>query len=503
VLEERLRALLDSMDGQAVCTVDPTGVVTSWNIGAERLFGHTAADILGRPFDLLYAGTDREQGAPAADLAAAEAQGRLALERVRRRRAGELFPAYTVLAPVRDASGHLQEFSLVISDLTERKRLEEDLRRRAEDLAVANRAKEDFLATLSHELRTPLNAMLGWTRLLRLGKLDDAGISRALETIERNAHVQAQLISDILDVSRIVAGSLPLDLQPTDLAPVVEATVGTLGEAAEAKGIALRSRVEVDGAVLGDPPRLRQALANLVDNAIKFTAAGGSILVTLDLQGTSAAVTVSDTGEGIPPDVLPYVFDRFRQGDASVTRRHGGLGLGLSIARHIVEQHGGQLTVRSGGRGEGATFSVTIPIRAIRRLEGSGAPASPALGGMRVLVVDDQRDARDVVSRALSGYGARTAAAGSVSEALRLLMEFDPHVLVSDICMPGEDGLALIRRIRALGENGRKLPAVALTGLGQPEDRHRALDAGFQRYLAKPVEVDELAAVIRQVADAA
>jgi CheY-like chemotaxis protein len=240
-----------------------------------------------------------------------------------------------------------------------------------------------------------------------------------------------------------------------------------------------------------------------VDNAIKFPAAGGSILVTLDLQGTSAAVTVSDTGEGIPPDVLPYVFDRFRQGDASVTRRHGGLGLGLSIARHIVEQHGGQLTVRSGGRGEGATFSVTIPIRAIRRLEGSGAPASPALGGMRVLVVDDQRDARDVVSRALSGYGARTAAAGSVSEALRLLMEFDPHVLVSDICMPGEDGLALIRRIRALGENGRKLPAVALTGLGQPEDRHRALDAGFQRYLAKPVEVDELAAVIRQVADAA
>ncbi len=227
-------------------------------------------------------------------------------------------------------------------DITERKRLEDDLRRRAEDLAIANRAKEDFLATLSHELRTPLNAMLGWTRLLRMGKLDAAGVARALETIERNAHLQEQLISDILDVSRIVTGKLRLELRPTDLAPLVDATLDTLRPAADAKGVALRARLQVGGAVLGDPDRLQQVIWNLIVNAIKFTPAGGSVVVSLDRQGTSAVVTVTDTGEGIASDLLPYIFDRFRQGDASVTRPHGGLGLGLSIVRHIVELHGGK-----------------------------------------------------------------------------------------------------------------------------------------------------------------
>jgi hypothetical protein len=503
LLEERLRIVLESVEDRAVCLLDHTGAVSGWNVGAERLFGYTAEELIGRPFGLLYPRDDCEQGVPSRQLTAAESEGRLALDGVRCRRDGGLFDAHVVLTAVRDLDGRVRGFSLVVTDLTERNRLEDDLRRRAADLEAANRTKEDFLATLSHELRTPLNAMLGWTRLLRLGKLDAAGTSRALQTIERNAHVQARLISDILDVSRIVAGSLPLDLRPTDLAPVVEATVDGLRRAAEAKGIALELRVQVDGAILGDPLRLRQALGNLVDNAIKFTPSGGSIWVLLDLQGTHAAVTVSDTGEGIAADVLPYVFDRFQQGDPSVTRRHGGLGLGLSIARHIVEQHGGELTVRSGGKGQGATFSVLIPIRAILRVPGIGAPGFPPLTGLRVLVVDDQLDARDVVARVLSSCGARTAAAGSVSEALRLLIDFNPHVLVSDICMPGEDGFSLIRRIRALGDDGRRLPAVALTGLGGPEDRHRALTAGFQRCVAKPVEVDELAAVIRQLAGVA
>jgi CheY-like chemotaxis protein/nitrogen-specific signal transduction histidine kinase len=400
---------------------------------------------------------------------------------------------------VRDGSRQLRGFSLVVRDITERKRLEDDLRRRAEDLAAANRAKEDFLATLSHELRTPLNAMLGWTRLLRVGKLDHAGVARALETIERNAHLQEQLISDILDVSRIVTGKLQLELRPTDLAPLVDATLDILRAAADAKGVELHSRLQIAGAVLGDPDRLQQVIWNIIANAIKFTPAGGSVTVSLDRQGTRAVVTVKDTGEGIGPELLPYVFDRFRQGDASVTRPHGGLGLGLSIVRHIVELHGGRVNVQSEGRGRGSTFVTMFPIRAIRSVHQPHAVDSQLLTGLRVLVVDDESDAREVVSRALTECGASAAAVGSAREALEVLEEFKPDVLVSDIRMPGEDGYALIRRIRALESDAGTLPAVALTGLAHPEDRRRALTAGYQSFVPKPVEVDELAAVIRRV----
>ena len=332
-----------------------------------------------------------------------------------------------------------------------------------------------------------------------MGKLDSRGVSRALETIERNAHLQEQLISDILDVSRIVTGKLRLELRPTDLAPLVDATLDTLRPAADAKGVVVRSRLPFAGAVLGDPERLQQVIWNLVANAIKFTPAGGSALVSLDRQGTSAVVTVTDTGEGIEPDLLPCVFDRFRQGDASVTRPHGGLGLGLSIVRHIVELHGGKVNVQSEGRGKGATFSVLLPIRAIRRAREPEASDTQLLTGVRVLVVDDESDAREVVSRALAECGASTAAVGSAGEALQMLGQFKPDVLVSDIRMPGEDGYALIRRIRALGSNGGAIPAVALTGLAHPEDRRRALTAGYQSFVPKPVEVDELAAVIRRL----
>jgi PAS domain S-box-containing protein len=497
--EEKLRLLLDSVQDYAICMLSPHGVVTSWNAGGERLFGYTADEIVGRSFTTFYLVPDREEGAPTAQLIAAESEGRLESEGLRLRRGGAAFDAHVVLTPVRDAARELRGFSLVVRDITERKRLEDDLRRRAEDLAVANRAKEDFLATLSHELRTPLNAMLGWTRLLRMGKLDSPGVSRALETIERNAHLQEQLISDILDVSRIVTGKLRLELRPTDLAPLVEATLDTLGPAADAKGVVVRSRLQFAGAVLGDPERLQQVIWNLVANAIKFTPAGGSALVSLDRQGTSAVMTVTDTGEGIDPDLLPCVFDRFRQGDASVTRPHGGLGLGLSIVRHIVELHGGKVNVQSEGRGKGATFSVLLPISAIRRAREPEESDTQLLTGVRVLVVDDESDAREVVSRALAECGASTAAVGSAGEALQMLGEFKPDVLVSDIRMPGEDGYTLIRRIRALGPNGGAIPAVALTGLAHPEDRRRALTAGYQSFVPKPVEVDELAAVIRRL----
>jgi signal transduction histidine kinase len=253
----------------------------------------------------------------------------------------------------------------VIALYAERERLEDSLRTRAEELAAANRAKEDFLATLSHELRTPLNAMLGWTRLLRMGKLDEPAKSRALETIERNAHVQAQLIADILDVSRIVTGRLRLDLRPIELAPVVDAALDTLQPSAAAKGVDLSCTLARTGKVLGDPDRLQQVVWNLLSNAIKFTPAGGRVSVALTRSGAAALIAVTDTGEGIPPSLLPYVFDRFTQGDSSVTRMHGGLGLGLSIVRHIVELHGGHVSAQSEGEGCGATFSVKLPLRTI------------------------------------------------------------------------------------------------------------------------------------------
>ena len=254
------------------------------------------------------------------------------------------------------------------------RRVEDDLRRRAEELATANRAKEDFLATLSHELRTPLNAMLGWTRLLRMGKLDPVAAARALETIERNARAQEQLIADILDLSRIVTGKLRIDLAPIDLSRVVEAAVDTVRPAAEAKGIRLTSETSLSGAVLGDPDRLQQVLWNLLVNAIKFTPAGGQVAITVTSDGRHATITVTDSGEGIGQALLPFIFDRFSQGDASATRPHGGLGLGLSIVRHIVEMHGGTVEAQSDGAGQGATFAVHLPLR----VEMSAQPESAA-----------------------------------------------------------------------------------------------------------------------------
>jgi PAS domain S-box-containing protein len=496
--EDKLRLLLDSVHDYAICMLSREGVVSSWNAGAERLFGFAAGEILGRSFASFYPLQDRDAGAADANLLAAEVDGRVESEGVRVRRDGTAFDAHVVLTPVRDSERELRGFSLVVRDITERKRLEDDLRRRAEDLAEANRAKEDFLATLSHELRTPLNAMLGWTRLLRTGKLDATGTQRALETIERNAHLQQQLIADILDVSRIVTGRLRLEIRPTDLTPLIDATLDAVRPAADAKGVRLGSHVDFSGTVLGDPDRLQQVIWNLLSNAIKFTPAGGAIDVTLERQGSSALLIVADTGEGITADLLPYVFDRFRQGDASVTRPHGGLGLGLSIVRHIVELHGGKVQVESGGPGLGATFSVQFPLRTTPRARGPESDLLRTLSGLRVLVVDDESDARDVMAHGLAQCGASTAAASSTREALLLLDEFKPDVLVSDLRMPGEDGYALIRRVRASASSD--LPALAVTGYAQVEERRRALTAGYQGFVPKGVEFEELAAVIKRIA---
>jgi len=380
-----------------------------------------------------------------------------------------------------------------------------------EEAESANRAKDEFLATVSHELRTPLNAILGWAHMLRTNKLDSVTQNRALETIERNAKSQAQLIEDILDVSRIVAGKLNLEVRPVEISILVDAAIDAVRPAADAKGITLEAVLDPrTGPVLGDANRLQQVIWNLAANAVKFTGKGGTVQVRLQRSGSYVEIVVSDTGQGIDTDFLPYVFERFRQADATSTRSHGGLGLGLAIVRHLVEMHGGAVFADSPGVGKGATFTVRLPLlmaHADQRSAGmpqlsSGANASPEsstrLEGVHVMIVDDEADTREMLRLLMRQLGAEVRACGSSEEALSILSEWNPDVIVSDIEMPDEDGYELIRKVRRLEANsgGRKVPAVALTAYGRVEDRVRALSAGYQIHIAKPAEPNELALVI-------
>ncbi|HEY3135010.1 MAG TPA: PAS domain S-box protein [Blastocatellia bacterium] len=383
-----------------------------------------------------------------------------------------------------------------------------------EEAEGANRAKDEFLATVSHELRTPLNAILGWAHMLSGNRLDTPTRSRALETIERNAKSQAQLIDDILDVSRIVTGKLRLDVQPVELASVVEAAVDAVRPAADAKDIRIETILDPRaGPVSGDPDRLQQVVWNLAANAVKFTNKRGRVQVRLERVDSHVEITVSDTGQGISPEFLPYVFDRFRQADATSTRRHGGLGLGLAIVRHLVEMHGGSVIAASPGEGQGTTFIVNLPIMIVHgelREPASVHPtaggtialaASPLLDGLRVLVVDDEPDTLAMLEIMIGEFGAEVRCCSSAAEALEAMDDFRPDVLVSDIEMPGEDGYQLIAKIRARDkERGAQTPAVALTAYARAEDRVRALAAGYQMHLAKPFEPAELAVVIASVA---
>jgi signal transduction histidine kinase len=387
---------------------------------------------------------------------------------------------------------------------------EQAARRQAEE---ANRIKDEFLATLSHELRTPLNAILGWAQMLRMTKLEEATASRAYATIERNARAQAQLISDLLDVSRIITGKLRLDQKPVDLAAVVDAVLDTVRPAAEAKGIPITVHLAPEvSPVLGDPDRLQQVVWNLLSNAIKFTPREGRVEVYLRQVEGNVEIVVSDTGSGILPAFLPFVFDRFRQAESTTTRSHGGLGLGLSIVRHLVELHGGTVAVESAGEGTGAAFTVALPVRATFLPSPDPEQAEPPaasggawdarlLAGVRVLVVEDDEDTRELLVRALERGGAEVEEAASVALALAALDRRLPDVLVSDIGMPGEDGYALIRKLRAsTRERGADLPAAALTAYARSEDRVQALQAGFQTHIAKPVDPSELVVIVARLA---
>jgi len=387
-------------------------------------------------------------------------------------------------------------------------RLQELLdRERAARVAAeaASLMKDEFLATLSHELRTPLNAIVGWTHLLRSGKLEGERLRRAVETIERNAYAQARLIEDLLDVSAIVSGKMNLEVRPTDLVPVVEAALDAVRPAAEAKGI----RLEVDldpraRPVPGDPARLQQVVWNLLLNAVKFTPSGGQVGVRLERRSASVRLTVSDNGIGIAPDFLASVFEPFRQADGGTTRAQGGLGLGLSIVRRVVELHGGMVEAESGGLGMGATFTVELPVQAIeperREIPPPAVvdePEAPDLSGLRVLVVEDEPDTRELIALTLEERNAEILAVGSAPEAREAFDAFRPDVLVSDIAMTGEDGYDLIRWLRSLPpERGGNVPAAAVTAYARSEDRRRALLAGFDIQVAKPFDPGELLAVV-------
>ena len=399
----------------------------------------------------------------------------------------------------------------------ERLQLLDDMRRAWKEAEAASRSKDEFLATVSHELRTPLNAILGWAQILELGPTDEEKQRRGLQSIHRNAKAQAQLIDDLLDLSRIVSGKMRLDVRTVDLPPILESAVEALRPAAEAKQIRLQRVLDPQaGPIAGDADRLRQVVWNLLSNAVKFTPRGGRVEVRLERVSSHVEIVVADSGIGISPEFLPHVFDRFRQFDSSASRSHGGLGLGLAIVRHLVELHGGTVDVRSPGLDQGSTFIVALPV-SIARLDGPDQRVHPRaveetaaacqedptlnLRGIRVLIVDDEPDARETLTEILEHCDAQVLAVGSAAEAMRELERFESHVLLSDIGMPGEDGYALIRRVRELPpERGGRIPAAALTAFARGEDRRKALLAGFQMHVPKPVEVNELATVVATLA---
>ncbi|HJP90703.1 MAG TPA: CHASE domain-containing protein [Pyrinomonadaceae bacterium] len=381
-------------------------------------------------------------------------------------------------------------------------KLERTAREAAEE---SNRLKDEFLATVSHELRTPLTAILGWSRLLEGDTLDDGGTQQALETICRNAKAQAQIVDDILDVSRIITGNLYLDLHPLEVAPVVENAINVVRPTAYAKGIKIQTYFDSAPAMIsGDANRLQQVVWNLLSNAVKFTDSGGRVCVKVLLFGSTVEIKVSDTGHGINKEFLPYVFERFRQADSTTTRQHGGLGLGLAIARHLVEIHGGTISGESAGEGQGATFTIRLPLvepTVGARDVSQPVPVTQSLSGVNVLLVDDDSDTLTLMATALTRRQANVTAVSSAGEAIQVITQRRPDVLISDIAMPGEDGYGLIKKVRSL-ESGQaeNIPAVAITAYAKEEDRKRALSSGFQIYLAKPIELAELISVVARAA---
>jgi PAS domain S-box-containing protein len=497
-----------------VAAVDAEGRVTFLNPAAERLLGVKAETLLGRTLhDVVHADGD---GAHAPDDCALArslraADGPAEAEDTFRAADGAAVPVRWAVSPMQDgATGAV----VVIED--DRRRREAE-RQRQEELAreqqarraaeAEGRMRDEFMATLSHELRTPLSAIVGWAHLLRSGNLEPADHARAVETIDRSAKSQAQLISDILDISGILTGKLRLTPEPVALRPVVEEAAETVRPAAEAKGVRIETEMSEDGPrVTGDANRLQQVVWNLLSNAVKFTPAGAAVHVRLATVGDEAQIEVRDEGRGIKPEFLPHVFERFRQAeDGGGDRVPGSLGLGLAIVRHLVELHGGSVQAVSDGEGKGAVFTVRLPLLTAtaaavdERPETSRPAGQPSLQGVRVLVVDDDADVRGMMEAVLSERGAQVTSAASAGEALDSVARETPDVLLSDLAMPEMDGYALLRELRGRPDSPR-FPAAALTAYARTEDRRQALLAGFQMHVAKPIEPEELVAVVASLA---
>lgn len=532
--EERYRILVEGVTEYAIFMLDPNGIFASWNVGSERILGYSEAEIIGQPFARIFTPESIEQGLPARVLQIAIAEGFSKENRWHIRKDGTRFWTHCIITTLRDEGGNLRGFAKIMQDITQRKLAEEEreellLREQSAraEAEAANHTKDDFLAVVSHELRTPMTAIVGWAGMLRSGMLDESRATLAVEIIERNSNLQMQLIEDLLDISRIIRGDIALNFGRVDLARIINAAIEVVQPVANEKAIDLKfgrslrlktEQKENSFLIWGDSERLQQVVWNLLTNAIKFTPEDGKVEVQLSLASSGeefitnqsyVQIQVSDTGIGISPVFLPYVFDRFRQADSTSVRSTKGLGLGLAIARHLVELHGGTIRVESPGKGQGARFTIELPVlaKAEEKVNKEHPPAPTiqplalALRDLRVLVVDDEADARQWITIVLEKSGAEVIAAASVSAALEAIEQQRPDVLVSDIGMPGEDGYALIRKIRELTpQMGRTIPAVALTGYAREQDYAKALAEGFQLHVAKPIRAAELVAVVASLA---
>jgi PAS domain S-box-containing protein len=499
---DRLVAIVTSSE-DAIVSKDLTGRIMTWNAAAERIFGYSAAEAVGRSIHLIIP-TDRRSEEDVVLERIRRGEQVDHFETVRRRKDGTFVEVSLTISPIRDSAGRIVGASKIARDVSDRKRIEADRERllvRAEQARAeaerANRVKDEFLATLSHELRSPLNAIHGWARLAA-GHLTEQGpsmIRRALEVIDRNVALQLRLITDLLDVSRFTNGKLPIQRERVDVVGIVGRVMDSLRPDASAKRIHVSPRIRTGQAfVSGDASRLEQVLWNVLSNALKFTPQGGAVTITVESTEDDVEIAVADTGEGISPEFLPQVFDRFRQADSTTTRRHGGLGLGLAVAHHLVEAHGGHITAESPGPGQGSTFRIRLPLAdATSTVEIEPATFTVNLDGLRVLVTDDDADARELMGSLLRPHGAYVTSVGSTHAALNALEHERFDVLLSDLAMPDQDGYELIEAVRHDPRPYvRDLRAIAVSAYADDLHRSRAFAAGFDDYLTKPLEPSKL-----------
>ena len=518
-----LAAIVESSD-DAIISERLDQTIISWNAAATRLFGYSAEEMIGGSIIVIVPPEDVQHEEMHILPKIRRGERIDHYETVRIAKNGRRIDVSLSVSPVRDEQGRIIGASKIARDvsalreaqralraaLVEREQLLESERSARSEAERLGHMKDEFRATLSHELRTPLNAIQGWATLLKQPQLSDADRRPGLDAIERNARAQAQIINDLLDMNRIVAGKFHLDVQSVQLQEIIQAAIEAVRPSAEAKRLRIRTLLDSTiGASRGDPNRLQQVMWNLLTNAVKFTPAGGYIQVVLERVNSQVEITVQDNGAGISAEFLPHVFDRFRQADASTSRRHGGLGLGLSIVKNLVELHGGSVRARSSGEGQGSTFIVSLPIVAVdpghgqhfatrtEDIEQDGeAFELPRLENMRILVVDDEPDGRALLARILQERGAIPVCTGNAQVALESLQNQKFDLLLSDIGMPEMDGYALIRRVRGLSSPMRSIPAIAVTAYARAEDRQRSLLAGYQMHISKPVETPELIAAI-------